>query len=282
MSARLSLSKAPGQQWSGVFVCLIFCGLFSAASWAQSGQCMASGPLQWAKIKTIVDGDTLHLTDGRKLRVIAVNAPELKYFSKRESRPAQPLAEQSRAAVKTFFAQAGERSKVVGLQLGVDSHDRYGRQLAHVFRADGESLAAHLLAEGLAWQVVVPPNDRYWRCLAGVESEARERRSGLWGGDRYPLKSTAELGLKDVGFQHLRGRVQSVSRSSRGWWLQMGKLAVYLSDKDLAYFEGISPERWYGKELTVRGWVIDRSRSGAVKSGFSALMLHLRHPAMLK
>ncbi len=269
------LLKTLDQQWSGVFLWLLISCFISAEAYAEGRDCPALGKLQWASLKSIVDGDTLSLSDGRKLRVIAINTPELA----RGARLAQPLAAAARAAVKDFFA--GDTR--VGLQLGVDDRDHYGRLLSHVFRAGGTSLSAYLLARGLAWQVVVPPNVRYWSCLAGVEQRAREQAVGIWAEGVYPIKSASTLRVADSGFQHVEGRVTSVVRSRRGWWLQLGPLAVRLQDKDMHYFTAVDPMQWQNKTLQLRGWLIDRSDSKAVREkGYSALMLDLRHPAMLK
>lgn len=268
--------KTLDQQWSGVFFVLL---LLFIGSNAVAATCPASGSLQWAKLKTIVDGDTLHLTDGRKIRVIAINTPELgRSWGGAKTLP-QPLAEQARLAVAAFFAGRAE----VGLELGAEPFDHYGRQLAHVYRADGDSLSAYLLAKGLAWQVVVPPNDGHWLCLEKVEKSAEQDALGVWSEPGYPLKQADQLTLKDTGFQRVQGRVSSVTRSRGGWWLQLGKLAVRLADNDLHYFKPPNPMTWNNRRVTIRGWVIDRSQSGAVqKKGYSSLKMNLRHPAMLK
>ena len=272
--------KTPDRQWSGVFVSVVLLWLISIAVHAEAGACLADGELQWAQIKHIVDGDTLQLSDGRKVRVLAINTPELaRMVANQRQHGAQPLAEQARQEVVAFFAGDSR----VGLQPGADTHDRYGRLLADVFRANGDSLSAHLLAAGMAWQVLVPPNDRYWRCLQRSEALARDRLLGVWAQPLYWIKQASELTLQDAGFQRVQGTVQSVSRSRGGWWIQLGRLAIRLEQRDLVYFGDTSPANWLNKPLTIRGWVIDRSKSAAVKKhGFSALMINLRHPVMLK
>ena len=207
--------------------------------------------------------------------MLAINAPELAT----KHRPAEALAEQARQAVEAFF----NGTDTIGLRLGRDQRDRYGRLLAHVYRANGDSLSAHLLAQGLAWQVVVPPNDSFWHCLQNQEQIARQQGLGLWDDKLMPVKSAQLLSRQDTGFQRVQGVVRSVSRSKGGWWLQLDNLALRLRDNDLDNFKGKKPAEWLDQSLTVRGWVIDRGRSPAVLKGdFSPLMMELRHPAMLK
>ena len=58
-----------------------------------AAQCPAPGATQAVRVTRVVDGDTLHLADGRKARLIGLNAPELG----RRGQAAQPFAEQARA-----------------------------------------------------------------------------------------------------------------------------------------------------------------------------------------
>lgn len=83
---------------------------------------------------TVLDGDTLRLPDGRRVRLRSVDTPEL----------GRPCAAEARA----FTA---ERIAGGTLRLVPDEpkHDRYGRLLADVL-VDGESLSEALLAAGLA------------------------------------------------------------------------------------------------------------------------------------
>ncbi|WP_101757874.1 thermonuclease family protein [Oceanicoccus sp. KOV_DT_Chl] len=254
---------------------LLLLPLFVFGVFAQASACNAVGELEWVELMTVVDGDTLHLTDGRKLRVLAINTPELANRGK----PAQPLAIAAQNAVKTFFA---DQSKV-GLQIGQQKKDHYGRWLAHVFRADGKSLAEYLLAQGLAWQVVVPPNEGYWQCLTAHEASAQRQGIGIWQAGIYPALDARQLTTANSGFQRVHGTIRAINRSRDSWWLQLDTLAIRLRSKDLSRFNLNDPNDWLNKTVTIRGWVVDRSASAAVKKKkYSPLMINLQHPAMLK
>ena len=237
--------------------------------------CPAVGEVEQVSVAQVVDGDSLRLADGRSVRLIAVNTPE---FANR-GRAEQPLAKAAAQEVKAFLS-GGQQ---IAIQLGEQQRDRYGRYLAHVFRADGVSLAGHLLAAGLGWQLVIPPNDRYWQCLASQELLARTAAIGVWQAGAYPLLDAGQLTVNDTGFQRVRGIVRSVQRSRDSWWLQLDNLAIQLRDKHVLQFGKIDPSDWQGQPLTIRGWVVDRSASPAVRKGqYSALMINLEHPSMLK
>lgn len=268
-------TKTPSLKRLGVFVSAVICWCLGAHNTAATANCPASEPLTWVQLEAVVDGDTLLLSDGRKVRVIGANTPELGYGGK----AGQPLGSEAKTAVTTFF----QRGAPVGLQIGQDSADRYGRLLTHVFRSDGISLAEYLIASGLAWHLAIPPNDRYWQCLRQLEAVARKQSLGVWSHSEYVPKPVRPLSSADSGFQRMQGVVQSVNRSNTGWWLHMGDLAIRLQDRDLVYFDEVDPHRWLHQTLTIRGWVIDRSHSGGVKNkGYPPFMINLRHPAMLE
>jgi len=82
-----------------------------------------------------LDGDTLRLADGQRLRLAGVDCPEY----------GRPLADQATSAAAAFVATG-----TVTLEPADPPTDRYGRLLADV-RVGGESLAEHLAERGLAW-----------------------------------------------------------------------------------------------------------------------------------
>lgn len=120
-----------------------------------------------ARVGRVLDGDTVELTDGERVRYLLVDAPEL-----------------ARADCFAAEALAANRALVAGRQLELTydevCRDSYGRLLAHV-RVDGDDLAHTLVARGLARVLFLPPNgaarvDE----LRQVQAMARARRVGLW------------------------------------------------------------------------------------------------------
>lgn len=247
----------------------------SPLAFADEYQCHAEGDISWRKLDRVVDGDTVRLGSGEKVRVVAINTPELGD----EHRPDQAFSRQARQAVIDFFRD----TKKVGVKVGVDPKDRYGRLLAQLYRSDGASLAEHLLAMGLAIHILVPPNDAQWQCLAKTEAKARKMALGLWSHPSFYFKSAGNLQMKDSGFQLVKGIVERVDRSKNAYWLTVGKLAVRIRDTDLKYFDVQDITAWRGKEIRLRGWIIDRGNSQSVKKNkFQRLMMNLRHQAMMK
>ncbi|MFT5032584.1 MAG: endonuclease YncB(thermonuclease family) [Bacteroidia bacterium] len=266
------LSKTPRRFRLGVFVCLplaAFCCSISAHASTELS-CKSEGALERASLAHVVDGDTLRLSDGRMVRLIGVNTPELG----RDGLPDQPLADRARRTATDWLAGAD-------IFLQVEAKDHYGRVLASVFRgSDRLQLGEYLLRQGLAWQVTVPPNSLYSDCLQTAEREARAVGRGVWAPQRYPVLSAASLAVSDAGFQRLRGRVSKLTDSPRALWIELdGALSLRLGKSDRAYFKGMNFKELTGKVLTLRGWLIYR---GKQQRGYPPHMMHLQHPAMLE
>lgn len=123
----------------------------------------------------VVDGDTIRVVeDGREepVRYIGVDTPEtvkpgspVECFGKAASRANAELVE-------------GERVRLVE---DVESHDRYGRRLAYVYRvSDGLFVNAELVRQGFATPATYPPNVAHADELAALARRARRDRRGLW------------------------------------------------------------------------------------------------------
>ncbi|WP_157960484.1 thermonuclease family protein [Marinimicrobium alkaliphilum] len=239
----------------------------SSAAWARD--CPPSGPTQAVLVERVIDGDTLRLADGSRVRLIGVDAPELDHQEGRH----EPLAEAASAAVKQFLA--GGKAYLV---FGEQPRDHYGRTLAYVYNGERESLEALLLRRGLAFHVTVPPNLAQASCFAVIEREARDAQRGVWGEPYWRVRPAAALGAADAGFRRVVGRVTGVS-IGRDIWLELdGPLVLRIGADDRERF---TLEDWtalVGRRVEVQGWVVDRSDSSAAQRGFKPLLMPLRTP----
>lgn len=213
----------------------------------------------------VFDGDTLALVDGRHVRLLGINTPEIG----RDGEPSEPLAEEARRLLE-HLAGPGTPLR---LRLDVERLDRYGRLLAHVFSADGDNLQARLLDSGLATTLVVPPNQWSVECYSRVENRARARGDGLWAMDAYGPVPAENLPPSTRGFRLVRGRVQRIGESRANLWLNLSRhMAVRIPKADLGYFAGLDPRDLAGRRLEVRGWIYRRR---------GELRMTVRHPAAL-
>jgi endonuclease YncB( thermonuclease family) len=94
----------------------------------------------------VVDGDTIYLDNGEKVRFVGVNTPE--------------RGVEGYIASKNFVQKLC-LNKEVGLDIDDSKHnDKYGRTLAVVI-VDGKNLNEMLLKEGLAEVMYIPPSEFY-------------------------------------------------------------------------------------------------------------------------
>jgi len=214
----------------------------------------------------VYDGDTIKLQDGRRVRLIGINTPEIG----RDGTPSGPLAGEARSALRELL-EAG--SSMLLLQHGAERHDRYGRLLANAFLQSGENIAVSLLQQGLATTLVVPPNTWAHNCYQAHEDQARRANRGLWALAEYRVQDAATLPPGTRGFCIVSGRVLEVRESRHNVWVDMdGPLVVRIPRKDLVNFEPHNPEQLVGQSVEVRGWV---------KADRNGLRLTARHPAAL-
>lgn len=258
-------------QIPGVFVC----AFLSVASLADCGY--PSG--ESYTVARVSDGDTIKLADGRSVRVLGINAPEIAHGSS----AAQPLGREARAAAQAFIQRAGGR---VRLGFERERSDRYGRLLAHVYDANGRNMAVELLKQGMALQISVPPNMAQEQCLLGFERRAQSQGLGVWRNRYWSASSAKSLKADDSGFRHLQGRIVRVDVNSSVWLELEGNLVVQIAKRDWPLF-GYSKQEWLalkGRHVRVRGWV--RARKPAMqantKRDFKPLVIQLRSPAALQ
>jgi endonuclease YncB( thermonuclease family) len=251
-----SIPVAPFALW----VLLLFAQHSAAAA------CPAREISERVSVVHVYDGDTLKLSDGRRVRLIGINTPEL--------RPEQPGGQPYAAAAKTALQSLLDRNnRTLLLQYGQEHNDHYGRLLAHAFLDSGDNVAVHLLQAGLATTLVVPPNTWAHDCYQAHENEARIDRRGIWGHPRYQLRDSRSLPLSTRGFSLIHGHVERVRQAGGNTWLELeGPLTVRIDKRDLVNFPDGYLERLAGQTVELRGWV--RSRS-------PGLIMTVRHPAAL-
>lgn len=231
--------------------------------------CAVNERLAEYAVSYVVDGDTVRLQDGRSVRLIGINAPEIGG----RARTTEPYAVQAKARLSALVKANDNK---VGLQLSEQTHDRYGRVLAHLYDRHGASLEAQLIAEGLAYHVLIAPNLALADCLTQAEQQARQQQLGLW--KKVTFISAQQLSRG--GFTLLQGRIQSVQRNRGGVWLELGhSVTVNIPLNALLYFKDQAFEQWQGRRLKTRGWVSERTNQ---QKKYAKWRLTVSHPSMLE
>ena len=124
-------------------------------------------------VRRVVDGDTLLLASGDRVRLQGIDAPE----SVRPEHPVEPWGPEASAFAKQFVDEAGGQ---VRLTFGNERIDRYDRFLAFVWRGE-RMLNEELVRAGLArarldYHYSGPMKTRLQR----AEQDAQDARRGIW------------------------------------------------------------------------------------------------------
>lgn len=134
-----------------------------------------------AVVSRVVDGDTVVLSDGRRVRFIGVDSPE-------STTKIEPYGKEA-----SNFTKDRLMGKTVYLEKDVSETDKYGRLLRYVWLSvpkginDGEIRSkmfnAILVLEGYAQSGTYPPDVKYQEYLTKYNAEARKAGKGLWNQD---------------------------------------------------------------------------------------------------
>lgn len=135
-------------------------------------------------VERAVDGDTLKLSTGERVRLIGIDTPEmhesqkLTRDSQRSGTDAQAIKALGRRAYQ--FTKNLVEGKRVSLEFDVEKYDKYKRLLAYAYLKDGTFVNAEIVKQGYASLMTYPPNVKYADLLLKLYREARENKRGLW------------------------------------------------------------------------------------------------------
>lgn len=198
-------------------------------------------------VKKVIDGDTLLLQDGEKVRLIGINTPEV------ESRfsQSQPGGEAARDWLRQTL-----RNPTVWLQYDAQQFDKYDRRLAHVFLPSGDYLNALLLEKGLAILTLIPPNLRYADTLIQAQHVAEQKQLGLWQLPDYQRQTMSRFDAAEryKGWQRWELSASRLFESRKYINLLVTEsllISIPKAQRDL--FPPL--ESYLNRPLEVRGWL---------------------------
>ena len=117
-----------------------------------------------ALVTRVIDGDTLVLVNGERVRLLGLDTPERGEFLYQEA--------------KDWLKDKSE-NRTVTLEPGDEDRDKYGRLLRYVW-SEGKLLNLELVKLGLAPVFMMEPDEKYYQDFLDAESSAREAGLGLW------------------------------------------------------------------------------------------------------
>jgi endonuclease YncB( thermonuclease family) len=221
---------------------------------------------EFVTVSKVIDGDTVVLGDGRRLRLIGIDTPELGNHGE----PDQEFAREARSALVAIL-----KDKKIGLQFDDERQDKYQRLLAHVFLSDGTSVTASLLRQGLGVSFVVPPNIWGVSCYSQIEEDARATKKGVWRTSSYQVRSSLQLESNGLpGFRVISGQVQEVEvdRDITKLILQ-GNVTLRIKNDNKIYFHGIKLSNLKGTKVVAKG---------KLYKGDNGMVMPIRYPNALK
>jgi len=125
---------------------------------------------QTVRVIRVIDGDTIEIEGGQKVRYIGIDTPELVDPRK----PVQCFAMEASSKNKELI-----EGKTVEFEKDVSETDKYGRLLRYVY-VDGVFVNDYLVREGFAHASSYPPDIKYQEQFTRAEQEAQEFNRGLW------------------------------------------------------------------------------------------------------
>lgn len=165
----------------------------------KSQQIQFSDELPKAKVARVIDGDTIEIEGGQKVRYIGIDTPE---------------TVDPRQSVGCFGKEASSKNKElvegkeIRLEKDVSETDKYERLLRYVY-VDDLFVNDYLVRQGYATSYTYPPDIEYQEQFRQAEQEARENNRGLWG--TCPSKENQSLlnqSVTDSGC-NIKGNISS-------------------------------------------------------------------------
>jgi endonuclease YncB( thermonuclease family) len=117
-----------------------------------------------AKVSKVIDGDTIELSNGKRLRYIGINTPEI-------GEPFSILAKKENENLVL--------NKEVIIEFDVQIYDKYNRLLGYVWVND-ILVNKELVKLGLAAIETIPPNIKYQNIILSAQKEAQNNCLNIW------------------------------------------------------------------------------------------------------
>ena len=250
---------------------LVAVGLAVAMPRAEAQPCQLTND-KTGTVTEIVDGDTLFIDDGTRIRLVGIQAPKSPLG--RKGFKSWPLAAEAKDALAALT-----KGHVLTLSYGGSRRDRYDRALAHLHDEDGIWIQGELLRRGLARVYSFRDNRRCVEEMLALEREARRTRRGIWRLGYYAIRSLADAPRFIGGFHLVEGRVGDVATVRNRTYLNFGDdwrrdFTISIAPRDRRRFlkSGVDPVLYKGQRIRVRGWL----------KSYNGPMIDATHPEQIE
>ncbi len=126
-------------------------------------------------VTRVIDGDTIEIAGGQRVRYLGVDTPE----TKDPRKPVQCFGKEASSENKNLV-----EGKRVILEKDISETDKYGRLLRYIYLPlqDGRLLFVndYLIRQGFAKTLTIPPDVKFAEQFLEAQRQARENKKGLW------------------------------------------------------------------------------------------------------
>lgn len=182
-------------------------------------------PQGWVKVVRALDGDTVELSTGEKLRYASIDTPELNLG---KNLPPQPFAKEAFELNKKLT-----EGKAFRLELATKERDRYGRLVGELYFENGTSVSEILVREGLAMACYYPGAASFYQKYVELQREAVKQRKNFF--------SLLDKQPRDINYIGNRGSKRFHHPDCPE--AQKIKRKVYFKTLEEAFLEGFCPSR---------------------------------------
>jgi micrococcal nuclease len=147
------------------------------------------------KVTRVVDGDTIEIEGGERVRYIGIDTPE---------------TVDPRKPVQCFGMEASNKNKemaegkTVRLEKDTSDRDKYQRLLRYVYVGDS-FINLELVKQGFAYSYSYPPDVKYQKEIVAAQQEAEKNKNGLWNACPVDAGKSATVSKGEVAKNEASG-----------------------------------------------------------------------------
>lgn len=210
------------------------------------------------EVRSVLDGETLELADGRRVRLVDIEVP---MPGAGAGRGKAALAEEARRALSDLVSAGPVELRYAGNPI-----DRHGRVLADVV-ANGVWVQGALLRTGLARVRSVADERAGVPEMLALERGARRAHRGIWADPFYAVRRPEEAARYAGSYQIVEGVVVDAAAVDGAVFVNFGpdwhtafSLRIGGAALKLCRVAGVDPLALEGKRLRVRGFIDGTTR----------------------
>lgn len=191
------------------------------------------------KVARVIDGDTIVLTNGQRVRFLGMNTPE--------------SGEKGYEAAKNRLANL-VLGKNVDIDFDITTKDSTGTRLVGTVKINGKTVNEIMIEEGLATQMTIPANVGDPARIKMLQDKARAEGKGMWSGKEPRVKLVSEDYGKEPSWWRKLISPELGKDKDKGYYphLDENKIKAMYKDKSLAEARGVDSKVKEEDLLTMR------------------------------